>query len=41
MSSSQASVTIYPVSSYNFGTKAAKVEKDTNVSERLARMEHK
>ena len=34
-------LSIYSVANYNFGTKAAKVEKDANVSERLARMEQK
>jgi len=34
-------VTIYPVENYNFGTKAPKKEKDTNVQARLNRWEEK
>ena len=41
MAGNQVALSIYSVANYNFGTKAAKVEKDANVSERLARMEQK
>ncbi len=41
MAGKQVALSIYSVANYNFGTKAEKVEKDANVSERLARMEQK
>jgi hypothetical protein len=31
-------VNVYPLSSYTFGSKEAKMEKDTSVADRLARM---
>ena len=34
-------VNIYPLSSYTFGTKEPKMEKDTSVADRLARMKVK
>lgn len=40
-SSGSAAVTAYPVKNYNFGAKAAKLEKDRSTLERLVRMEDK
>ncbi|KAL9258618.1 Pre-mRNA cleavage factor Im 25 kDa subunit 2-like protein [Drosera capensis] len=37
-SSSSSVVNVYPLSSYTFGTKDPKMEKDTSVADRLARM---
>lgn len=37
----QAALTAYPVKNYNFGSKAAKLEKDHSTQERLQRMEDK
>jgi hypothetical protein len=34
-------VNVYPLSSYTFGSKEAKMEKDTSVADRLARMKQK
>ena len=34
-------VNAYPLSSYTFGTKEPKMEKDTSVADRLARMKVK
>lgn len=34
-------VNMYPLSNYTFGTKEAKMEKDTSVADRLARMKVK
>lgn len=34
-------VNTYPLSSYTFGTKEPKMEKDTSVADRLARMKVK
>ncbi|CAL5219698.1 g1586 [Coccomyxa viridis] len=39
--SAQTLITAYPVSNYNFGAKAAKLEKDRSTQERLSRMEDK
>lgn len=39
--SAQTMITAYPVSNYNFGAKAAKLEKDRSTQERLLRMEDK
>lgn len=36
-----AAVNTYPLSSYTFGSKEAKIEKDTSVADRLARMKTK
>ncbi|CAL8467844.1 g7382 [Coccomyxa elongata] len=41
MAGVQNAITIYPVANYNFGSKAAKPEKDTNVQARLSRWEEK
>lgn len=41
MAGTQVAVTIYPVKNYNFGTKAAKVEKDATIEDRLKRWEDK
>jgi hypothetical protein len=41
MAGKQNAITIYPVANYNFGSKAAKKEKDTNVQARLSRWEEK
>ncbi|KAK8966456.1 hypothetical protein KSP40_PGU001228 [Platanthera guangdongensis] len=38
ISSTSSVVNIYPLSSYTFGTKDPRMEKDTSVSDRLARM---
>jgi Nucleotide hydrolase len=40
MVGSQA-VNVYPLSNYTFGTKEPKMEKDTSVADRLARMKVK
>lgn len=37
----QTAYTLYPVSNYTFGTKGPKIEKDSSVADRLARMKFK
>ena len=37
----QTPVTAYPVKNYNFGAKAAKLEKDRSTQDRLLRLEDK
>lgn len=37
----QSTTTIYPVGNYSFGTKPAKVEKDTAVGQRMERLKEK
>jgi cleavage and polyadenylation specificity factor subunit 5 len=37
----QSTTTIYPVGNYSFGTKPAKIEKDTAVAQRMERLKEK
>lgn len=37
----QTAVTCYPLTSYSFGTKDRKLEKDANVEQKMARMRAK
>jgi cleavage and polyadenylation specificity factor subunit 5 len=39
--SSSSVVNVYPLANYTFGTKEPKMEKDTSVADRLARMKVK
>lgn len=41
ISAANQAALIYPVKNYNFGSKAAKLEKDHSTQERLLRMEDK
>jgi cleavage and polyadenylation specificity factor subunit 5 len=41
VSSSSSVVNVYPLANYTFGTKEPKMEKDTSVADRLARMKVK
>ena len=41
VSSSSPVVNVYPLANYTFGTKEPKMEKDTSVADRLARMKVK
>lgn len=41
MATTQSQLAVYPVGNYTFGSKPPKLEKDTNVAQRMERLKEK